>query len=83
MFSATKDTKTNALAPLALKANPVEVDVDSDKKEATVDGLEQGKYRNSFCYHHHHHPSVLQSLASTLKKVTAINLHMYKNERKN
>ncbi|XP_063594019.1 probable ATP-dependent RNA helicase pitchoune [Penaeus indicus] len=41
LFSATKDTKTNALAPLALKANPVEVDVDSDKKEATVDGLEQ------------------------------------------
>ncbi|XP_027208755.1 uncharacterized protein [Penaeus vannamei] len=41
LFSATKDTKTNALAPLALKANPVEVDVDSDKNEATVDGLEQ------------------------------------------
>ncbi|XP_042855995.1 ATP-dependent RNA helicase HAS1-like isoform X2 [Penaeus japonicus] len=41
LFSATKDPRTNALSALALKNNPVEVDVNSDKKEATADGLEQ------------------------------------------
>ncbi|XP_042858149.1 ATP-dependent RNA helicase DDX18-like [Penaeus japonicus] len=40
LFSATKDPRTNALSALALKNNPVEVSVNSDKKEA-ADGLEQ------------------------------------------
>ena len=43
LFSATKDNKTNELARLALKTEPMEVDVDSDKMSATVEGLEQGK----------------------------------------
>lgn len=51
LFSATKDPRTNALSALALKNNPVEVDVNSDKKEATADGLEQGKVGN--CYHYY------------------------------
>lgn len=42
LFSATKDTKTDELARLALKTDPMEVDVDSDKINATVEGLEQG-----------------------------------------
>lgn len=42
LFSATKDEKTNELARLALKTEPVEVDVDSDKISATVTGLKQG-----------------------------------------
>ncbi|XP_042870941.1 ATP-dependent RNA helicase HAS1-like isoform X2 [Penaeus japonicus] len=41
LFSATKDTKTDDLAKLALKTEPMEVDVDSDKLHATVEGLEQ------------------------------------------
>lgn len=41
LFSATKDNKTNELARLALKTEPMEVDVDSDKINATVEGLEQ------------------------------------------
>lgn len=41
LFSATKDDKTNELAKLALKTEPMEVDVDSDKISATVEGLEQ------------------------------------------
>ncbi|KAK8388558.1 hypothetical protein O3P69_020503 [Scylla paramamosain] len=41
LFSATKDNKTNELARLALKTEPMEVDVDSDKISATVEGLEQ------------------------------------------
>ncbi|XP_063606739.1 uncharacterized protein LOC134781418 isoform X2 [Penaeus indicus] len=41
LFSATKDTKTDELARLALKTDPMEVDVDSDKINATVEGLEQ------------------------------------------
>uniref|UniRef100_A0A0P4WI66 ATP-dependent RNA helicase n=1 Tax=Scylla olivacea TaxID=85551 RepID=A0A0P4WI66_SCYOL len=41
LFSATKDNKTNDLARLALKTEPMEVDVDSDKISATVEGLEQ------------------------------------------
>ncbi|MPC67281.1 putative ATP-dependent RNA helicase pitchoune [Portunus trituberculatus] len=43
LFSATKDNKTNELARLALKTEPMEVDVDSDKISATVEGLEQGE----------------------------------------
>lgn len=41
LFSATKDNKTNELARLALNTEPLEVDVDSDKLQATVEGLEQ------------------------------------------
>ncbi|KAG0710417.1 putative ATP-dependent RNA helicase pitchoune [Chionoecetes opilio] len=41
LFSATNDDKTNELARLALKTEPMEVDVDSDKISATVEGLEQ------------------------------------------
>lgn len=41
LFSATKDNKTNELAKLALKTEPIEVDVDSHKVSATVEGLEQ------------------------------------------
>lgn len=41
LFSATKDNKTNELARLALNTEPMEVDVDSDKLLATVEGLEQ------------------------------------------
>ena len=43
LFSATKDNKTNELARLALNTEPMEVDVDADKLQATVEGLEQGK----------------------------------------
>ncbi|XP_068232962.1 uncharacterized protein pit [Palaemon carinicauda] len=41
LFSATKDNKTNELARLALNTEPMEVDVDSDKLQATVEGLDQ------------------------------------------
>lgn len=42
LFSATQSQKTEALTSLALKKEPVYVGVDDTKKEATVDGLEQG-----------------------------------------
>jgi len=41
MFSATRNSKTDSLTKLALKANPVEIDVDKDKQAATVDKLDQ------------------------------------------
>ncbi|XP_076067018.1 putative ATP-dependent RNA helicase pitchoune isoform X2 [Oratosquilla oratoria] len=41
LFSATKDQRTNNLANLALKSQPVEVDVAADKNLATAEGLEQ------------------------------------------
>lgn len=47
LFSATNDNKTNELAKLALKTEPIEVDVDSDKVSATVEGLEQGTVRET------------------------------------
>ena len=44
LFSATHDKKTNELAKLALKSEPMEVDVTLDQLEATADGLEQGNF---------------------------------------
>ncbi|XP_028139192.1 probable ATP-dependent RNA helicase pitchoune [Diabrotica virgifera virgifera] len=42
LFSATQNKKTDALTSLALKKEPVHIDVDDSKLEATVSGLEQG-----------------------------------------
>ncbi|KAH0815261.1 hypothetical protein GEV33_007529 [Tenebrio molitor] len=42
LFSATQSKKTEALASLALKKEPIYVGVDDSKSEATVTGLEQG-----------------------------------------
>ncbi|XP_074033505.1 probable ATP-dependent RNA helicase pitchoune [Leptinotarsa decemlineata] len=42
LFSATQNKKTDALAALALKKEPIYVGVDDSKAEATVSGLEQG-----------------------------------------
>ncbi|XP_057658313.1 probable ATP-dependent RNA helicase pitchoune [Diorhabda carinulata] len=42
LFSATQNKKTDALTSLALKKEPVHIDVDDTKTEATVSGLEQG-----------------------------------------
>ncbi|CAG0923477.1 unnamed protein product [Notodromas monacha] len=42
LFSATQTKKTEALAGMALKREPVYVGVDDQKATATVDGLEQG-----------------------------------------
>ncbi|XP_072383017.1 probable ATP-dependent RNA helicase pitchoune [Diabrotica undecimpunctata] len=42
LFSATQNKKTDALTALALKKEPVHIDVDDSKAEATVSGLEQG-----------------------------------------
>ncbi|KAK8740111.1 hypothetical protein OTU49_003043 [Cherax quadricarinatus] len=41
LFSATKDSRTDELSRLALKTEPMEVDVDCNKITATVEGLEQ------------------------------------------
>lgn len=41
LFSATRTTNTDALTTLALKVSLVEIDVDSDKDNATVDQLTQ------------------------------------------
>ena len=43
LFSATRTTKTDDLATLALKVTLVEVDVDANKSAATVDQLTQCK----------------------------------------
>ena len=42
LFSATHDKRTTELAKLALKSEPMEVDVTADQMEATAAGLEQG-----------------------------------------
>ena len=41
LFSATQTRKTEDLARLSLKKEPIYVGVDDDKIAATVDGLEQ------------------------------------------
>ncbi|XP_042211443.1 ATP-dependent RNA helicase DDX18-like [Homarus americanus] len=43
LFSATKDNKTNELVKLALKSEPMEVDVDADKINATVEDWNKQK----------------------------------------
>jgi ATP-dependent RNA helicase DDX18/HAS1 len=45
LFSATTTAKTQALTKLALKKEPVYVGVDDLKEKATVEGLEQGKFK--------------------------------------
>ncbi|KAG7158112.1 ATP-dependent RNA helicase DDX18-like 2 [Homarus americanus] len=45
LFSATKDNKTNELVKLALKSEPMEVDVDADKINATVEDWNKVRYR--------------------------------------
>ncbi|XP_052898858.1 probable ATP-dependent RNA helicase pitchoune [Anopheles moucheti] len=42
LFSATQSSRMDELGKLALKAEPIYVGVDDNKKEATVTGLEQG-----------------------------------------
>ncbi|XP_018332465.1 ATP-dependent RNA helicase HAS1 [Agrilus planipennis] len=42
LFSATQNKKTEALTSLALKKEPIYVDVDDTKEVATVSGLQQG-----------------------------------------
>jgi ATP-dependent RNA helicase DDX18/HAS1 len=42
LFSATQTQKTEALAKLALKREPVYVGVDDQRATATVEGLDQG-----------------------------------------
>jgi superfamily II DNA/RNA helicase len=42
LFSATTTQKTEALARLAVKKEPVYVGVDDETDKATVEGLEQG-----------------------------------------
>jgi len=41
LFSATNDRRTNELAGMALKSEPMEVNVDEDKLQATAEGLDQ------------------------------------------
>jgi ATP-dependent RNA helicase DDX18/HAS1 len=41
LFSATISPKTNDLAKLSLKKEPLYVGIDDNKDEATVSGLEQ------------------------------------------
>ena len=41
LFSATPTTKTEDLARISLKNEPLYVGVDDNKKAATVEGLEQ------------------------------------------
>ncbi|CCJ28487.1 unnamed protein product, partial [Pneumocystis jirovecii] len=42
LFSATQTTKVEDLARISLRPGPLYINVDSDKKNSTVDGLEQG-----------------------------------------
>ncbi|KTW29358.1 ATP-dependent RNA helicase HAS1 [Pneumocystis carinii B80] len=42
LFSATQTTKVEDLARISLRPGPLYINVDSDKKKSTVDGLEQG-----------------------------------------
>ncbi|MBW0538812.1 hypothetical protein O181_078527 [Austropuccinia psidii MF-1] len=42
LFSATQTTKVQDLARISLRPGPLYINVDADKKEATVQGLEQG-----------------------------------------
>ncbi|KAG4303527.1 hypothetical protein PCK1_000045 [Pneumocystis canis] len=42
LFSATQTTKVEDLARISLRPGPLYINVDSDKKHSTVDGLEQG-----------------------------------------
>ncbi|PVU97913.1 hypothetical protein BB559_001869 [Furculomyces boomerangus] len=42
LFSATQTTKVEDLARISLRPGPLYINVDSEKKEATADGLEQG-----------------------------------------
>lgn len=47
LFSATSTQKTEDLARLALKKEPITVGIAEQVNEATVDGLEQGKFFHS------------------------------------
>ncbi|PLW18178.1 hypothetical protein PCANC_12676 [Puccinia coronata f. sp. avenae] len=42
LFSATQTTKVQDLARISLRPGPLYINVDADKQEATVQGLEQG-----------------------------------------
>lgn len=42
LFSATQTTKVEDLARISLRPGPLYINVDSDKKSSTVEGLEQG-----------------------------------------
>ena len=48
LFSATQTRKVEDLARISLKKEPLYVGVDDDKTHATVDGLEQVLFVNTF-----------------------------------
>ncbi|KAH9466336.1 hypothetical protein MJO28_001056 [Puccinia striiformis f. sp. tritici] len=65
LFSATQTTKVQDLARISLRPGPLYINVDADKQEATVQGLEQGYV---VCDSHNRFLLLFTFLKKSLKK---------------